>query len=77
MGGNGQILVLIVSDYDYQTYIRYSGHLPPQDGMYYNSTTVHSGSFDIHLPSGGSFWIVIWNNFNEGRAVTASGFLYY
>ena len=75
-GGNGNILVWIVSDYDYQTYVRV-GSNPPPSTTNYDSGTVHTGSFDIHLPPSGNFWIVFTDNFNEGRAVTASGFLYY
>ncbi len=75
-GGNGLVLVWIVSDYDYRTYVAV-GSNPPSSTTYYNSGTVHTGSFDIHLPPNGSFWIVFSDNFIEGRAVTASGFLYY
>lgn len=74
IGGNGEILVLLVSDYDYQTYLTV-GSSPP--GWYYNSGSVHAGSFDALLPSDGSFWIVFWDKFQEGRVVSAHGFLYY
>src|SRR6266704_1382988 len=76
VGGNGEILVRIVSESDFLTYIA-AGSNPPPSTTYYDSGTVHEGSFDIHLPSNGSFYIVFSDNFNEGRAVTASGFLYY
>jgi len=75
-GGNGEILVWIVSEYDYLTYVA-AGFSPPPATTYYDSGTVHMGSFDIRLPPNGSFYIVFSDNFNEGRAVTASGFLYY
>ena len=76
VGGNGEVLVRILSESDFLTYIA-AGSNPPTATTYYDSGTVHMGSFDIHLPPNGSFYIVFSDNFNEGRAVTASGFLYY
>ncbi len=76
VGGNGEVLVRIVSESDFLTYIAV-GSNPPPATTYFDSGTVHTGSFDIHLPPNGSFYIVFSDNFNEGRAVTASGFLYY
>ena len=76
VGGNGEVLVRILSESDFLTYIA-AGSNPPTATTYYDSGTVHMGSFDIHLPPNGSFYIVFSDNFKEGRAVTASGFLYY